>query len=46
MIREICEVSGAKIDIEDYPDQKSMFEVAKKLKVEGIDKKANRGKIL
>jgi lysyl-tRNA synthetase class 2 len=36
----------AKIDIEDYPDQKSMFEVAKKLKVEGIDKKANRGKLI
>lgn len=36
----------AKIDIEDYPDQKSMFEVAKKLKVDGIDKKANRGKLI
>lgn len=36
----------AKIDIEDYPDQKSMFAVAKKLKVEGIEKTSGRGKLI
>ncbi len=36
----------AKIDIEEYPDQKTMFEVAKKLKVDGIDKTSGRGKLI
>lgn len=36
----------AKIDIEEYPDQKSMFEVAKNLKVEGIEKSSGRGKLI
>ncbi len=35
-----------KIDIEDYPDQQSMFELAKKLKVEDIDKNTGRGKLI
>lgn len=36
----------AKIDIEDYPDQKSMYKVAIKLKIEGIDKNTGRGKLV
>jgi lysyl-tRNA synthetase class 2 len=36
----------AKIDIEDYPDQPSMFAVAKKLKIDGIDKNTGRGKLI
>ncbi len=34
------------IDIEDYPDQKSLFEKAKELKIEGIDKNTGRGKLI
>lgn len=36
----------AKLDIEDYPDQKALFEQAKKLKVEGVDKNTGRGKLI
>lgn len=36
----------AKIDIEDYPDQTSMYELAKKLKVNGIEKADGRGKLI
>ncbi|MDO8509722.1 MAG: lysine--tRNA ligase, partial [bacterium] len=36
----------AKIDIENYPDQVSLFNKAKELKVEGIDPKAGRGKLV
>lgn len=44
-MREIIK-KYAKIDIEDYTDQKSMFEIAKKLKVEGADKTSGRGKLI
>ncbi len=36
----------AKIDIEDYPDQASLYQKAKDLKVDGIDPKAGRGKLV
>ncbi len=36
----------AKMDMEDYPDQKSMFAKARALKIEGIDKKMGRGKLI
>lgn len=36
----------AKIDIEDYKDQAAMFEIAKTLKVDGIDKTSGRGKLI
>lgn len=36
----------AKIDIEKYPDKESLFEQAKKLKVEGIDSKTGYGKLV
>ncbi len=36
----------AKIDIEEYPDQKSIFEIAKKLKVDGIEKTSDRGRLI
>lgn len=36
----------AKIDIEDYPDQKSMFAKAKELKIDNIDKNTGRGKLI
>ncbi|MBU1613206.1 lysine--tRNA ligase [Patescibacteria group bacterium] len=36
----------AKIDIEDYPDQKDLFTKAKELKIEDIDKNTGRGKLI
>lgn len=36
----------ANLDIEDFPDQKTMFLKAKELKVEGIDKNTGRGKLI
>lgn len=36
----------AKIDIEDYPDQKALAKKAKELKVEDIDEKTGRGKTI
>lgn len=36
----------AKIDIEDFPDQASLYQKAKELKVEGIDPKEGRGKLI
>ncbi|MFA5062042.1 MAG: lysine--tRNA ligase [Patescibacteria group bacterium] len=36
----------AKIDIEKYPDQKSLFAQAKKLKIEGINAKTGYGKLV
>lgn len=36
----------AKIDIEDYPDQKAMFNKAREMKIEGIDKTTGRGKLI
>ena len=36
----------AKIDIEDFPDQKSIYEKAQELKIEGIDKNTGRGKLI
>jgi len=36
----------AKLDIEDYPDQKSLFTKAKGLKIEGVDKNTGRGKLI
>lgn len=36
----------AKIDIEDFPDQKSLYKKAVALKVEGIDKNTGRGKLI
>ncbi len=44
-MREIIK-QYAKIDIEDYPDQKSLFEKAKELKIEGVDKNTGRGKLV
>ncbi|HNU95902.1 MAG TPA: OB-fold nucleic acid binding domain-containing protein [Candidatus Magasanikbacteria bacterium] len=44
-MREIIK-QYAKIDIEDYPDQKSLFEKAKELKIDGIDKNTGRGKLV
>ncbi|MBI5728630.1 MAG: lysine--tRNA ligase [Candidatus Magasanikbacteria bacterium] len=44
-MREIIK-QHAKLDIEDYPDQKTLFAAAKKLKVEGIDKTSGRGKLI
>ncbi len=44
-MREIIK-QYANIDIEDYPDQKSLFEKAKELKIEGIDKNTGRGKLV
>lgn len=35
-----------KFDIEDYPDQESMYKKAKELKIDGIDKKTGRGKLI
>ncbi len=36
----------AKIDIEDFPDQKTMYKKALQLKVDGIDKNTGRGKLI
>src|SRR3989339_16816 len=36
----------AKIDIEDYSDQASMFALAKKLNVDGVDPGTGRGKLI
>jgi len=36
----------AKIDIEDYPDQPSIYKKAKELKIEDLDKNFGRGKII
>ncbi len=36
----------AAIDIEDYPDQNSLYRQAKKLKIEDIDKNTGRGKLI
>ncbi len=36
----------AKLDIEDFPDQKSLFAKAKELKIEDIDKNTGRGKLI
>ena len=36
----------AEIDIEDYPDQKSIFNISKKLKVDGIEKTSDRGRLI
>lgn len=36
----------AKLDIEDYPDQATLFAAAKKLKVEGIEPTSGRGKLI
>ena len=36
----------AEIDIEDFPDQPSMYKVAQKLKIEGVDKNTGRGKLI
>lgn len=36
----------AKIDIEDFPDQKSLFQKAKELKIDDIDKSSGRGKLI
>lgn len=36
----------AKIDIEDFPDQSSMFEIAKKLNVENIEQGQDRGALI
>ena len=44
-MREIIK-KYAKLDIEDYPDQKSLFKKAAELKVEGIDKNTGRGKLI
>ncbi|MDD2757875.1 MAG: lysine--tRNA ligase [Patescibacteria group bacterium] len=44
-MREIIK-QYAKIDIEDYPDQPSMYKAAIKLKVEGIEKNTGRGKLI
>lgn len=34
------------IDIEDYPDQKSLYKKAIELKIEGVDKNTGRGKLI
>jgi lysyl-tRNA synthetase class 2 len=39
-------IEQADIDIEKYPDQKSMFELAKKTRVEDIDSNTGRGKLI
>jgi lysyl-tRNA synthetase class 2 len=44
-MREIIK-KYAEIDIEDYRDQKSMLAVAKKLKIDDIDKNTGRGKLV
>ncbi len=44
-MRELM-IEHADVDIEKYPDQKSMFELAKKLRVEDIDKNTGRGKLI
>jgi len=44
-MREIIK-QYAKIDIEDFPDQASLFKKAIELKVEGIDKNTGRGKLI
>ncbi|PIT88793.1 MAG: lysine--tRNA ligase [Candidatus Magasanikbacteria bacterium CG10_big_fil_rev_8_21_14_0_10_36_32] len=44
-MREIIK-KYAKIDIEDYPDQPSLYKQAIKLKVEDIDKNTGRGKLI
>ncbi len=44
-MREIIK-KYAKLDIEDYPDQKSLFKKTVELKVEGIDKNTSRGKLI
>ncbi|HRY36307.1 MAG TPA: lysine--tRNA ligase [Candidatus Magasanikbacteria bacterium] len=44
-MREIIK-QYVKIDIEDYPDQASLFKKAVELKVEGIDKNTGRGKLI
>lgn len=44
-MREIIK-KYAKLDIEDYPDQKSLFKKAVELKVEDIDKNTGRGKLI
>lgn len=36
----------AKIDIEDFPDKKSLWEQAKKMKIEGISKDTGYGKLV
>lgn len=36
----------AKMDIEDYPEQKDIYKKAVELKIEGIDKNTGRGKII
>src|SRR3989339_1102782 len=36
----------AKVDIEDYLDQASMFKLAQKLKIDGVDKNTGRGKLI
>lgn len=36
----------AQLDIEDYPDQTSLFKVAKKMKVDGIETSSGRGKLI
>lgn len=36
----------AQLDIEDYPDQKSIYKKALELKVEGLNKNTGRGKII
>lgn len=36
----------AKIDIEDYPDKKSLFKKAKEIKTEGIDPSHDRGALI
>lgn len=44
-MREIIK-KYAKLDIEDYPDQPSLYKQAIKLKVENIDKNTGRGKLI
>lgn len=44
-MREIIK-KFAKLDIEDYPDQESLFQAAKKMKVEGIERNSGRGRLI